>query len=339
MKYKIVRYSAAIKTVKELLSVIPNSGFIDSRVVLSSSKSKILTSKQLRVPVGVQNWSEILSMLSGFVPESQLSSGMLLKPNLTRKSSLTRGISVAICMASIFSKKSLLAIGLILVGIISDESVRAAWVYGKAGTQVASAQSSGEYQVESERPQDVQSTQHTQAAQVAQAAPQAAQVAQAAPQRSDEPATSFSLIMGDRAAPPNKQLQVFVDPDCEYCKKLEPELVQLATEGWKITQYPVSVLSSNSSKKVSGIFCSRTPGEDFIRLMGGASASTTLYGTDINCKEGELAPSTNTALLQSLGAKNIPFIIRSSDGATGSGYHSAKSLSKWGSSSAPKIED
>ena len=55
-----------------------------------------------------------------------------------------------------------------------------------------------------------------------------------------------SLILGPQDAPDHKQLIVFSDPNCPHCHAFSKETDILAKAGWKITFYPVAVISKDS---------------------------------------------------------------------------------------------
>lgn len=346
--YKIIKYPAHIATAGALLEVLPKSGDLESLPVASWKGVK---TRQLRIPVGITGYKALTRALLRYDAGTKLTGAMLLDPlawaggsngsqtdayfsKKDRYSVGKRGVKreyvskksehssfsmkMMQCVSAVSKYKSAIAIALLSACLAASILIDR-----HAPTINLSATQPDKQVAQSATPEQtsVQQTAQTTGAAVTPVVIRQTKV--------PNPDDYYHILMGDKNAPPEKQLSVFVDPNCVHCQSLEPELMFLASNGWRITQYPVAVINDESISKVAGLFCSKTPGNDFIKLMQGVALPVALYGTDVNCKEGAAAPSVNTALLQSMGMTSVPVIIRNIDGMYQTGAHSAAHIEQW----------
>ncbi len=74
-------------------------------------------------------------------------------------------------------------------------------------------------------------------------------------------ASAFKSVRGNGA----RQMAVFSDPNCGYCKRLEKSLQQL--ENVTIYTYLIPILSPDSTQKSKQIWCSADPQKSYIDWM------------------------------------------------------------------------
>ncbi|QWD74400.1 DsbC family protein [Polynucleobacter sp. TSB-Sco08W16] len=74
-------------------------------------------------------------------------------------------------------------------------------------------------------------------------------------------ANAFKTVRGNG----NRQLAIFSDPNCGYCKRLEKSLQQL--DNVTIYTYLIPILSADSSLKAKQIWCSSDPNKTYIDWM------------------------------------------------------------------------
>ena len=72
---------------------------------------------------------------------------------------------------------------------------------------------------------------------------------------------AFKTVRGNG----NRQLAVFSDPNCGYCKRLEKSLLQL--DNVTIYTYLIPILSPDSAIKAKQIWCSADPSKSYIEWM------------------------------------------------------------------------
>ena len=75
------------------------------------------------------------------------------------------------------------------------------------------------------------------------------------------PANAIKTVRGNG----NRQLAVFSDPNCGYCKRLEKSLQQL--DNVTIYTYLIPILSADSMQKSKQIWCSSDPYKSYIDWM------------------------------------------------------------------------
>jgi thiol:disulfide interchange protein DsbC len=123
-----------------------------------------------------------------------------------------------------------------------------------------------------------------------------------------------------------RQLAVFTDPDCGYCRRLEPDLDALTD----VTVYrflaPLQDQDQGRSK-VRAVWCSSDRALAWQRLMSGVTPAT-----KTECDE----PSTrNLALMERLGLSGTPSLI-STDGRLLLGAQPASQISAWLDQTPPR---
>jgi thiol:disulfide interchange protein DsbC len=72
---------------------------------------------------------------------------------------------------------------------------------------------------------------------------------------------AFKTVRGNG----NRQLAVFSDPNCGYCKRLEKSLLQL--DNITIYTYLIPILSPDSALKAKQMWCSSDPSKSYIEWM------------------------------------------------------------------------
>lgn len=99
----------------------------------------------------------------------------------------------------------------------------------------------------------------------------------------------------------SRQIAVFSDPNCIYCKKLEIELVKL--KDVTIYTFPVGILGADSVSKAIAVTCSKGDKAKVWRtvLLDGAKIP------ENNCLESPV--ERNTALFKRLGFQGTPSLI------------------------------
>lgn len=75
------------------------------------------------------------------------------------------------------------------------------------------------------------------------------------------PANAFKIVRGNGM----RQLAIFSDPNCGYCKRLEKSLQQL--DNVTIYTYLIPILSPDSTQKAKQIWCSADPYKTYIDWM------------------------------------------------------------------------
>jgi thiol:disulfide interchange protein DsbC len=75
------------------------------------------------------------------------------------------------------------------------------------------------------------------------------------------PANAFKTVRGNGV----RQLAIFSDPNCGYCKRLEKSLQQL--DNVTIYTYLIPILSPDSAQKAKQIWCSADPYKTYIDWM------------------------------------------------------------------------
>jgi thiol:disulfide interchange protein DsbC len=110
-------------------------------------------------------------------------------------------------------------------------------------------------------------------------------------------ADSFTEKFGDGS----RQLYVFSDPDCPYCKKLEHELPKLKDVTVHIFLYPLVQLHPNARNMAVDIWCSKDPGQAWHdKMLDDTIPATLSCDTPID---------RNLALARKLGVDATPTLI------------------------------
>ncbi len=101
-----------------------------------------------------------------------------------------------------------------------------------------------------------------------------------------------------------RSLAVFSDPDCPFCKRLEPELAKLDNVTIYLFPYPIAQLHPDSARKARLVWCSPDPAKAWDDLM--------LRGKLPQGKDDCPNPiQANIALAQKLNIQGTPHIILS----------------------------
>ena len=92
------------------------------------------------------------------------------------------------------------------------------------------------------------------------------------------PANAMKTVRGNG----NRQLAVFSDPNCGYCKRLEKSIQQL--DNVTIYTYLIPILSSDSAQKAKQIWCSADPYKSYSDWMinGNAPSGKTDCATPLD---------------------------------------------------------
>lgn len=128
-----------------------------------------------------------------------------------------------------------------------------------------------------------------------------------------------AIVSGDLKS--KKGIIVFTDPDCPYCKRLEPALQQL--KGVKIYTFlfPLMQLHPRAKAHSEAIWCSEDRETTMTAIM--------INNQDLSPPVGCTSPvMDNLRLGQQLGVTGTPTIFRL-DGARWSGAPDAKQLEAW----------
>lgn len=130
---------------------------------------------------------------------------------------------------------------------------------------------------------------------------------------------SFTHVVGNG----RRQLYVFSDPDCPYCRRLEPELDRLEDVTIHTFLYPIAQLHADAGRKAEAIWCQ---GDDksrwalWDRVVGHDEAvQTRLCDNPLE---------RNLALGQSLGVIGTPTLV-AADGRILPGARDARSIDAW----------
>jgi len=120
-----------------------------------------------------------------------------------------------------------------------------------------------------------------------------------------------------------RTLYVFSDPDCPYCRSLEPELDKLDDVTIYIFLYPIESLHSDAARKAQSIWC-QADEKGRPALWHRVVTRTETIGTT----ECENPIQRNVALGASLGLQGTPTIV-AADGRTLPGMAPAASIEEW----------
>ncbi len=111
--------------------------------------------------------------------------------------------------------------------------------------------------------------------------------------------------------PGTQRVVVFADPDCPYCRKLQPELLKLKNVEVDIYELPLTSLHPNASRMAQDIWCSTNPAKSWDDYV-----SKNILPTDKTC----LNPlARNLALSEKLHISGTPALVFP-DGTIHAGY-------------------
>jgi thiol:disulfide interchange protein DsbC len=121
-----------------------------------------------------------------------------------------------------------------------------------------------------------------------------------------------------------RQIAVFSDPNCQYCKKFEQELLKI--DNIRVYNFLIPILSEDSVQKAQQIWCQKddkSRHESFEQWMTKGTAPVATLDVNKNCNSPH---KQNMELAQKLGISGTPTIILS-DGSRISGFVDADELS------------
>lgn len=123
------------------------------------------------------------------------------------------------------------------------------------------------------------------------------------------------------------KLTVFSDYNCHFCKALFTEMV--SNKQIEVTEYPIGLLSADSSTKAQQVLCSDNRVEASDAQFG--ISATGRFRTVGNCSAAAAAVEANTKFAAAHGISGTPTIIRA-DGTAHAGYLAQDALVAFGSS-------
>ncbi|MEW6542474.1 MAG: DsbC family protein [Nitrospirota bacterium] len=131
------------------------------------------------------------------------------------------------------------------------------------------------------------------------------------------PLADLAIPLGE-ADRPDKEIAVFDDVDCPYCKRLHPEIDKLVQAGWRVwvLLYPVQKLHPHAYSKSVGIWCAEDRPDALRRVWSGERAG------EKNCAH---PLDRIQALAQQVGVAGTPTMVLKS-GIVIQGYHNAESI-------------
>lgn len=132
---------------------------------------------------------------------------------------------------------------------------------------------------------------------------------------------TFRISYGNESS--ENVLHVFIDPECPFCKKMEPELSALIKKGWHVIKYPVAVLGEKSSADVQTIFCSKQPDIALRDIMAGKDVAS------LTCDNARNAPTVNTDFFLGIGLDRVPVVVYGTTGKFIVGFHTASEIEDW----------
>ncbi|MEP6502796.1 MAG: DsbC family protein [Betaproteobacteria bacterium] len=130
---------------------------------------------------------------------------------------------------------------------------------------------------------------------------------------------AFTRVVGKG----RRHLYVFSDPDCPYCRRLEPELDKLDDVTIHTFLYPIAQLHSDAGRKAESIWCQ---GDDKARWARWHH----VVGHDdaVETRQCDNPLERNLALGQSLGVVGTPTLV-AADGRTLPGMKPAAFIEGW----------
>jgi thiol:disulfide interchange protein DsbC len=120
-----------------------------------------------------------------------------------------------------------------------------------------------------------------------------------------------------------RQLAVFSDPDCPYCKTLETSLDKLDNVTIYTFLFPLAALHPQAEEKAMAIWCSKNPSLSWHNWMVKAEAPKSTTKTDCTNPIKD-----NVALGQSLGIMGTPTLI-APNGTTKPGAVPIEEIEAW----------
>lgn len=128
--------------------------------------------------------------------------------------------------------------------------------------------------------------------------------------------SAITFVQGDG----HRQLAVFSDPDCPYCRQLEAELAKLDNVTIRLYPYPLDGLHPDAMKKSVSVWCSASRAQAWRDLLVGHVQPT--------AQTCDTPLAKNRRLAEKLGISGTPTLIRA-DGRQTSGALKASELDDW----------
>ena len=120
-----------------------------------------------------------------------------------------------------------------------------------------------------------------------------------------------------------RTLYVFSDPDCPFCRRLEPELDKLDDVTIRIFLYPLEALHSDAARKAEAIWCE---GDD--KKRGDLWHHAVLRTEEVRTATCDNPLKRNLALGEALGLQGTPTLI-AADGRVLPGAAPASNIEEW----------
>lgn len=120
-----------------------------------------------------------------------------------------------------------------------------------------------------------------------------------------------------------RQLIVFHDPDCPYCRRLHPELQRLAERGWRIDVllYPQARLHPEAPAKAASVWCASS--EDRLAMLHAA-----MRGEPVPGRACAHPIDAIVALGRRLGVSGTPTLVLGPQRQVVTGYRSAEEIER-----------
>jgi thiol:disulfide interchange protein DsbC len=99
-----------------------------------------------------------------------------------------------------------------------------------------------------------------------------------------------------------RRLAVFSDPDCQYCKRLEENLVGLENATIDVYLFPIAQLHGDAPRKSKAVWCSK----DKVRAWADLMTAGKDPGNQADCPN---PVDRNVALANKLGVRGTPTIV------------------------------
>ena len=120
-----------------------------------------------------------------------------------------------------------------------------------------------------------------------------------------------------------RTIYVFSDPDCPFCRRLEPELDKLDDVTIRIFLYPLESLHSDAARKAEAIWCE---GDD--KKRGDLWHRAVLRTEEVKTATCDNPLKRNLALGEALGLQGTPTLV-AADGRVLPGAAPAASIEEW----------
>lgn len=117
-----------------------------------------------------------------------------------------------------------------------------------------------------------------------------------------------------------RQIAVFTDPDCPYCKRLEGELAKVDNVTIHVFLFPIAELHPDAKNKSESVWCASDRPGAWGKLM--------LEGKVPASKPCDNPVERNVTLAGNLGIRGTPFLI-AADGRTLPGAAPADRINAW----------